>query len=137
MANKSTSGRSCKGQDLVEFAILLPVLALFIFGAVDLGRLFYAAISVENAARVGARFAARNPGTDTASLDAIRTVTRNEAQNSSLLLAATTVNPTFPGGAVPGQPAVVQVIYNFPLILGNLIGNPSLTITRSAQMLIP
>lgn len=42
---------------MVEFALILPILLLLIFGILEYGRLFFAWISVENAARVGARYA--------------------------------------------------------------------------------
>ena len=45
-----------KGQDLVEFAIILPILALIIFGITDLGRAVYYFTTMSNAAREGARY---------------------------------------------------------------------------------
>ena len=44
-----------RGQEMVEFAFVFIVLVLFIFGAVDLGRVFYTVIVVTNSAREGAR----------------------------------------------------------------------------------
>ena len=50
-----------QGQALAEFA-LISIVLLFLFGtALDLGRVFYADITVENAARAGALQAARTP----------------------------------------------------------------------------
>ncbi|MCP4141348.1 MAG: hypothetical protein GY755_13875 [Chloroflexi bacterium] len=46
-----------KAQSMVEFALILPILLLLIFGILEYGRLFFAWISIENAARVGARYA--------------------------------------------------------------------------------
>jgi len=46
------------GQALVELAIILPVLLLLVVAAIDLGRLFYAQIAIEGAAREGALYAA-------------------------------------------------------------------------------
>jgi Flp pilus assembly protein TadG len=45
-----------KGQDLVEFAIILPIFALFIVGITDLGRAVYYFSTMSNAAREGARY---------------------------------------------------------------------------------
>ena len=42
----------------MELAIILPVMLLLAVAAIDLGRLFYAQITVENAAREGALTAA-------------------------------------------------------------------------------
>jgi hypothetical protein len=46
-----------KGQTLVEFALILPVLLLAIFIIVESGRMFQAYITVQHAAREGARYA--------------------------------------------------------------------------------
>jgi hypothetical protein len=46
-----------RGQALVEFAFVLPVFMLLLFGMVDLGRIVWANNSLGNAAREGARFA--------------------------------------------------------------------------------
>ena len=50
--------RSDKGQAIVEFAIVLPVLVLLIFGITQFGLAFRNYISITDAARVGARAAA-------------------------------------------------------------------------------
>jgi len=47
--------RVSHGQSLVEFALILPVLAILFLGAVDLTRAFYYYIVLENATREGAR----------------------------------------------------------------------------------
>ena len=47
---RSTSSR---GTSTVEMAMILPVLLLLTLGAVDLGRVFYDAVGVANAARAG------------------------------------------------------------------------------------
>ncbi len=49
------------GQELVEFAMTLPILAVLIFGIIDLGRAAYYFSAVQNAAREGARFAIVHP----------------------------------------------------------------------------
>ena len=49
-------GNGSKGQELMEFAIVLPLLLLIVFGVLDLGRLFHALITITNAAREGARY---------------------------------------------------------------------------------
>lgn len=49
------------GQSLVEFALVLPLMLVFLAGALDLGRVFYATITLNNAAREGALQAAQTP----------------------------------------------------------------------------
>jgi Flp pilus assembly protein TadG len=53
-----------RGQTLVEFALVLPVLMLLILGIFDLGHGVYAYNTVANAARTGARIAAVNQVAD-------------------------------------------------------------------------
>ena len=49
-----------RGQALVEFALVLPVLLVLLLLAVDFGRLFTTYVSVNNAAREGAFYAAEH-----------------------------------------------------------------------------
>ena len=51
-----------RGQGLTEFAIILPVLLLTIFLIVESGRTFQAYVTVQNAAREGARYAVTGQG---------------------------------------------------------------------------
>jgi len=48
------------GQTLVEFALVLPLLVLFVIGAVEMGRLVYMSIGVTNAAHAGAQYGCQN-----------------------------------------------------------------------------
>ena len=50
-----------RGQSIVEFALVFPIMMLLLAGAIDLGRAFYAYIAVENAAKEGAFFGSRSP----------------------------------------------------------------------------
>ena len=43
------------GQDLVEFAITIPILAFLVFGIFDIGRVVFYYSSMQNAVREGAR----------------------------------------------------------------------------------
>jgi hypothetical protein len=49
--------RSARGQTLVEFGLLLPVLLMMLMGVFDIGRVVFANDMVSNAAREAARFA--------------------------------------------------------------------------------
>ena len=46
-----------EGQDLVEFALVVPILCTILFGIIDYGWIFYNSAMVANSAREGARFA--------------------------------------------------------------------------------
>jgi Flp pilus assembly protein TadG len=55
-----------RGQSVVEFALVLPILLLLLAATVDFGRLFYAYVAVQNAAKEGALYGARSPLCDDA-----------------------------------------------------------------------
>jgi hypothetical protein len=56
------SAAASRGQAIVEFALVLPVLALIAFGIVDLGRAFSLQVALAGAAGEAARYCARHPG---------------------------------------------------------------------------
>lgn len=58
-----------KGQTLVEFAIVLPVLLTTIFTLIEVSRLIHAWLAVENAARIGVRYAVTGEMRTNACLD--------------------------------------------------------------------
>jgi Flp pilus assembly protein TadG len=49
-----------RGQSLVEFALLVPVLLLILLLSIDFGRAFYSWVILQNAARIGANYAGLN-----------------------------------------------------------------------------
>ena len=56
--SKESAAQSRRGQSLVEFALLLPMLIVLLLGVADFGRVFQAGIVTEAAARNGAEAAA-------------------------------------------------------------------------------
>jgi len=54
--------RSERGGALVELALTLPLLVIIIAGTVDFARVFYASVSLTNAARAGAQYGAFSLG---------------------------------------------------------------------------
>lgn len=50
-----------RGQGLVEFALVLPVLILVLLFAIDIGRAYYSWVILQNASRIGANYAALYP----------------------------------------------------------------------------
>ncbi len=56
-----TSGERTRGQAMVEFALILPLLVLFLLLAIDFGRVFFGTVALTNAARIGANEVAFNP----------------------------------------------------------------------------
>ena len=66
---------STEGIALVEFALILPVLILLLVGILDTGRVVNAYVTISNASREGARYAALHP---TAAPSAIKSRTRGQ-----------------------------------------------------------
>jgi Flp pilus assembly protein TadG len=60
-ARPATDRTRSLGQSMVEFALILPIMLLLVGAAVDLGRLFFAYVAVENAAKEGVMYGARHP----------------------------------------------------------------------------
>lgn len=52
--------RSGRGQSTVEFALILPILALLLLGIMEGGRIFSAYVELQHVAREGARYASLN-----------------------------------------------------------------------------
>jgi Flp pilus assembly protein TadG len=118
--------RSERGAELIEFALILPLLMLIILGLVDFGFLFQRFEVVTNAAREGARMAVL-PGYATADVNA-----RVAAYVSAGGVATTSTNPVVTvtnvniavGGGLPTMPGKqVQVSYVSPyLFIGPIAG---------------
>src|SRR5919198_5014187 len=52
---------ACPGQGLIEFALVVPLFLLLLFAIIDFGILFEHRITLDNAARSGARWATTHP----------------------------------------------------------------------------
>lgn len=105
-----------KGQNLVEFAMVVPIFLILVFAIVDFGMGFHAWITVTNAAREGARMGA--VGADEATITA-----RVKDTSSSLAADDLQITVTNAQGN-PGESVTVQVEYQYQLItpLSNLLG---------------
>ncbi len=55
--SETANRRRRQGQTLAEFAITLPTLLILLFGIIEFGRVFQAWVTLQNAARTGARYA--------------------------------------------------------------------------------
>lgn len=79
-------GKSRRGQSLVELALVLPLLMLFLLITIDFGRIYFSNIQVTNASREAANYAALNP-TDTVNILAVATRETNaQSQNGESAL---------------------------------------------------
>ena len=122
-----------RGAAAVEFALLLPVLLLLVFGIIDFGRALNAQITLTQAAREGARLAA---------LGEPNVVSRTQAAATGLSPVTVTVTAC-PVGAGAGVNAVVKVTYSFSFLtpinaIASIFGGSgfgsTLTLTASGVM---
>jgi Flp pilus assembly protein TadG len=106
-----------RGSVAVEFALVLPVLLLILFGIIDFGRALNAQIELTGAAREGARLAAL--GYPNAAVQA-----RAAAAAPSLGRITVTVAAGCPPGAGPAADAQVDVSDPFSFItpIGAVVG---------------
>ena len=72
-----------RGQTTAEFAMVLPVLLLLLFGSIDFGGYFGTRMSVQNAVRAGVAYAVVNP-TSWSGSTSIATVTEHASAFGSL-----------------------------------------------------
>src|SRR3954451_12155333 len=87
--------RRRRGQALVEFALVLPVLLLILFGIIDAGRLIFTYNTISSAARNAARVAIVNQstgGTDTCDTLSSTAWSKGCAVASSINLTMTTAD---------------------------------------------
>jgi PKD repeat protein len=70
--------RVSRGQALVEMAIIMPVLLLLLVMAIDFGRVFFGWVGLQNAARIGASYAAIHPDAWSAPDNPIKQLAREQ-----------------------------------------------------------
>lgn len=110
------SQRGERGQDLVEFALVLPLLVLLFFGIIEFGRAVFTYNTLANAAREGARFGIVVPTTGDAGncvsppADTMRAAACR--LTSGLAPASVIVTPT-----VATQTVSVEVRYGMQLLI--------------------
>ena len=126
---------------LVEFALVLPLLLVILFGMLDFGKAFNYWIDQTHLANEGARWAVvnKNPGAGT-----LQEYIQQQADSPELRNGGTSSVPTpmqicisFPNGAANvGDPVLVtaSTTYNWLPFLGDRIGIAQTTVTGSATM---
>jgi Flp pilus assembly protein TadG len=120
----------------VEFALLLPVLLLVLFGIIDFGRALNAQITLTQAAREGARLAAL--GQTNANV-----ISRTQTAATGVSPVTVTVTTSCPVNAGAGVDAVVNLSYSFSFVtpvgaiaamFGSVTYGSGLTITAKGEM---
>jgi Flp pilus assembly protein TadG len=128
-----------RGQALVEFALVAPVMLLLLLVAVDFGRVFFSYIAVNNAAREGALYAAEHAkdtpfDAATYNADTIAAALREaNVQTQGGEGAITVTNPTC-ADASSGAPVSCQAAATVTTGIGSHV---TVTATQPFDMLTP
>lgn len=124
------------GQAATEFALVLPILALLLFGIIQFGIVFNEYLTVTDAARAGARKAATgrhianaggNPG---AEAEALVRASASDLDQAKLSVA---VDPL--GGWAQGSDVKVTASYPYSIdVLGFVVTSGNLTSTTTERV---
>jgi len=102
--------RSDSGAAMVEFAIVLPILIMFLLGIIDFGRAFFLYNNLTNAVREGARLGAvQMPNVNVAAVqtrvtDRVRQFTSNPSAAPSVSVSSTAQDVTVTVNGYAFQP---------------------------------
>ena len=137
---------SPRGQSLVEFCLVLPMLLLILLFGLDFGRVFLGWVELNNVAREAADYAAQNPGAwntntpDAAAQAEYRRLVTADASGINCSLPSPIPAPSFPDGSNGAHPigelVSAQFTCKFQLItpiISNIVGtNGLLSVSASA-----
>jgi Flp pilus assembly protein TadG len=119
------------GQSLVEFALVLPVLGLLLFGILEFGVAFSHYLTLTDAVRVGGRVAA------VSRLESDRCTPAQDAiknNRGSLDLAKLTI-PCPSSSWTPGEQVVVSASYPYSInVIGVVVASGTLTSTATERV---
>ena len=119
--------RPCRGQSLVEWALILPVLLLVLMVIIDLGRVTYTYSALFNSTREGARYATIYPD-DTSGITAA--VRRMAVGLDPSLITVTTSRPT-------ARTVRILATYRFAVvtpIAATFLGSNTITLRTQTTM---
>jgi Flp pilus assembly pilin Flp len=126
--------RNEEGAAVVEFALVLPIFFLIVFGIIDFGRAFYTVNNIISAVREGARYGAvlANPGSDAAEREIERRVRDVSQPFGGDSLRDDQIEVDFP----PGSDLITVRVVNYPFRpltpLARILGLETWPITRQA-----
>jgi Flp pilus assembly protein TadG len=126
--------RSAPGQNIIEVALMLPLLLILIGGITDLGVALFVSHTVQNAAREGARLAATLPAL-TANDPRVITAADSRIPNINLFSDfKSNITNTAPTGTDCDLTVTVTITGNYNFLLLQLIGFNSFQLTPDTTM---
>ena len=126
---RSADLRSERAQALVEYALILPILLLPLFGIIELGMVVFSRSTIANAAREGARYGMIHPD-DAEGIEAAARSLTTGLDGERLQVSST----------ASAETVRVEIVYPVDLITGVIIeafgGDPTLELRAVATMQI-
>ncbi len=115
---------------MVEFALVLPIILLILFGVIQFGIAFNHYLTVTDATRAGARVAAvsrQDPNGQAAAVQAVRKSATNLDQSQFTVSVSSTWEP--------GDPVTVTTSYPYSIsLLGVVVKSGRLTSTTTERV---
>jgi Flp pilus assembly protein TadG len=136
-ARNAENSRSERGAAAVEFALILPLLVILVFGIVEFSIAYNHKQGLQAAAREGARLAALPQSTQSDVADRVRSALSGVFNTTEINAATITVTPstTHPcDGAAPGTHVVVTVSAPDALDVP-FVTNSTVTLTGKGEFL--
>lgn len=125
--------RRLRGQSLMEFALVLPLILLIVMGILDLGWAVYARNTISNAAREGARTGIIYSASDAQ----ICADVQASAAGLGLTCSQISIDPS--PARTFGKPITITVAYTYTArtpIIGQFVTGNGLALTASSSMLV-
>jgi Flp pilus assembly protein TadG len=124
------SFRNEKGQSMTEFALVLPILALLLFGVIQFGIVFNNYIQLTDAVRAGARKGAVGRHLDNPEGAVIQTV-----RNASTSLKQSDLNVSVTSSWQQGEDVAVSASYPYSInLLGVVVKSGRMTSTTKERV---
>jgi Flp pilus assembly protein TadG len=127
MTLKRFQSKNQQGQTMAEFSLVLPVLAILLFGVIQFGIVFNNYLAVTDAVRAGARQAAVARFLPAAEREAkVEAKVRASAENLDQDILEVTVDPS--DDWEPGSDVTVTATYEYSInLLGKVVKDGLLT----------
>ncbi len=146
MMAKTAKQRRFRAQNMVEFAIVTPILFLMFFGVMEGGWLLYNQNEITNAASVGARYAAvhgtveADVSTDNQSTYIVSsTDVKNAILQHLTIPNASNIQVTVSrpdGDMVPGHHVTVTVSFSYRPLVGYAIRSATINLSSSSTSIV-
>ena len=130
--------RSSRGQTLVEFALIAPIMFIFLFGIIDFGMVLNRRIVIEHAIREGSRYASVHLTSEPSTCTDVQDRTVDRAGGSAISRDEVGVHYFDEGGNPTASPMAGDTVrvsapfkYEFPLM--SVFGGGPIDVTMTGE----